>query len=204
MPSPSVSAMVAFVRAAPARLGDTRLVLIDGPAGAGKTTLANRIVVALGGEPSRGAGTFDPAAPAPTVPVLHADDMYEGWDGLDALPAVMTDGVLDPLGRGEPGGFGMWDWHEGRRTHLIPVAPRPFVIVEGVGVAFARARAAAAAVLYVDAPVETRLERGIARDGEAMREEWLRWQESEVVHLERSGVRDAADFRLDGAADIPD
>ncbi|MGO1280054.1 MAG: AAA family ATPase, partial [Cellulosimicrobium funkei] len=42
----------------------TRLVVVDGPAGSGKTTLAAQLEAAL------------PAQ------VLHMDDLYEGWRGL--------------------------------------------------------------------------------------------------------------------------
>ncbi|WP_062390153.1 uridine kinase family protein [Demequina iriomotensis] len=207
MPNPRVSDIVAAVHAAPAALGATRLVLVDGPAGAGKTTLANRIAVALGGAPSAGAGTFDPGRPladdAP-VQILHGDDMYEGWDGLPALDRVLVDQVLVPLAADRAGAFRMWDWSAGRRTHLIEVPSRPFLVVEGVGVASRAARAFASCNLYVDAPWELRLARGIARDGEAMRAEWERWHPGEDAHLAAEGARDAAHAVLDGAAPVPD
>ncbi|WP_156171872.1 uridine kinase family protein [Demequina rhizosphaerae] len=199
--NPSISALAAAAREAPARLGGTRLVLVDGPAGAGKSTLANRIAVALGGRPSAGAGTFDPEAPPPDV--LHGDDMYEGWSGLATLDRVLVDQILAPLAQGDAGAFRMWDWHRSRRTHTVPVPPRPFLVIEGVGVASREARELASLVVYVDAPWETRLARGLERDGEAMRGEWLRWNETEGAHLEASGVRTAADAAVDGTLPVP-
>lgn len=191
---------IAVARARGPRLGSTALILVDGPAGAGKTTLAGEIVRALGGEPSAGPGTFDPGRPTPddaVVQTLHSDDMYEGWAGLATLDRVLADRILAPLAQDRPGSFRMWDWAASARTHLITVPPRPFLVIEGVGVGSRAARAHASCVVYVEAPAELCLVRGLARDGEGMRAEWERWQASERAHLDASGVRAAADMVVD-------
>ncbi len=165
------------------------------------------MVAALGGEPTGGAGAFDPyRPPAPGAPaqLLHADDMYEGWDGLETLDAVLVDQVIEPLAAGRGADFRMWDWHQSRRTHRIPVDPRAFLVVEGVGVGQRSARRCAALLLWVDAPEAERLARGVARDGEGMRAEWLRWQPREAAHFAREGTRAAADLVIDGTSPIPD
>ncbi|WP_084104067.1 uridine kinase [Demequina sp. NBRC 110056] len=204
---PTVSEIVARARATAPRLGATRLILVDGPAGSGKTTLAGRITVALGGEPSAGAGTYDPSrAPAPDAPaqLLHADDMYEGWDGLEQLDEVLVTQVLEPLAAGQEAGFAMWDWQRGERTDRIAVPVRPFLVIEGVGVARREARAFSVCTVWVEAPEEVRLARGIARDGEGMRAEWLRWQPREMTHFTLDGTREAADMIVDGTSPIRD
>lgn len=193
---------IAIARSRGPRLGATTLILVDGPAGSGKTTLAGEIAVALGGTASAGAGTFDPACPVADdagVQTLHADDMYEGWAGLATLDNVLIGQVLNPLAHDRAGGFRAWDWIASSRGPTIPVPPRPYLVIEGVGVASRAARTHASCVIYLDAPRELRLERGIARDGEHMRAEWLRWQEAEESHLEASGVRGAADLVLSTA-----
>lgn len=182
--NPSIAHLAARVRDAPPRLGRTRLVLIDGPAGSGKTTLAGRLGAALGAQ------------------VLHGDDMYEGWSGLATLDTILME-VLEPLARGQEGGFRRWDWHASARAERIAVPVNDALVIEGVGVASRAARAYASSVLYVDAPWELRLARGIARDGEAMRAEWERWQVNEVSHLEAQGTRAAADLVIDGTAPVP-
>ena len=69
-----VSSVVASVLAAPPTLGAGRLVCVDGPAGAGKTTLAAALDRAF-------RDALRPSVPA-TVQTLHMDDVYEGWAGL--------------------------------------------------------------------------------------------------------------------------
>jgi hypothetical protein len=74
----------------------------------------------------------------------------------------------------------------------------------GVGVAARAARRFASLVVWVEAPWETRLARGIERDGEAMRAEWERWQDDEQPFLAGEGTREAADVVVDGTAPVPD
>lgn len=205
MANPSITELVSRLRDAKARAGATRVVLIDGPAGSGKTTLANLLATALGGTPSRGAGTFDPASPAPTtdtVQILHGDDMYEGWSGLATLDHVLLDQVLRPLAEGHQASFRMWDWGASMRTHVIPVPPVQYLLIEGVGVGQRDARPFASLVLYVDAPEAVRLERGLRRDGEHMRAQWETWQRAEEAHHQEHGTRTVADAVIDGTSEI--
>lgn len=203
----SVGALADMVRTRPPRLGDTRLVLIDGPAGSGKTTLANRLALALGGAASPGSGAIDPDHPLPLhepLQILHADDMYEGWTGLDTLGDVLVDRVLAPLASGRSGRFRMWDWHQDGRTHPVDVHAREVLIVEGVGVAMRRARAHASVTVWIEAEPRERLRRGLARDGEQMRTEWIAWQRREQEEFARQGTRAEADVHLDGNRPIDD
>jgi uridine kinase len=189
--NPGIGDLARLVRAAPPRLGGRRLVLVDGPAGSGKTTLAARLGEALG------------------APVLHGDDMYEGWTGLGTLWAVLGEQVLEPLARGGSAAFRAWDWERSERGRVIEVAEgdgtgADALVVEGVGVAQRRARPYASLVVYVEAPWEARLARGIERDGEAMRADWERWQAEEANFLEAEGTRAAADVLIDGTVPVPD
>jgi uridine kinase len=183
----SIEALRLLVLAAPARLGRIRLVLVDGPAGSGKTTLAERLAAALG------------------CGVLHADDLYEGWGGLPSLWETLGKQVLEPLARGEDARFRRWDWARGERAEEVRAAAGArCLIVEGVGVAGRRARQYASLVVYVEAPWSVRLVRGVERDGEALRDEWLRWEATEASILGAEGTRRAADVVVDGTRAIPD
>lgn len=186
MTNPSIGAIIAHAKAQPARAGDTRIVLIDGPAGSGKTTLASRLAAEL------------------TTQVLHGDDMYEGWTGMDTLWDTLGPGVLEPLARGLAGAFQRWDWEDDARADVIDVPVADFLIIEGVATAQRRARAFAACVVWVEVPWEMRLARGLERDGKHMRAHWEAWSAQEVEHFEREGTREAADFTVDGALPVPD
>lgn len=185
-------------------------MLLDGRAGAGKSTLANRLAVALGGTASGGAGTFRPDAPladdAP-VQIVHADDMYEGWAGPATMVDILLDRILGALASGRDGSFEMWDWAADARSHTIDVPQRPWLIIEGVGVGLPRARELAVLTVFIDAPWEVRLQRGVERDHLAYAdvvERWTGFEAQERAMHERNGTREAADFRVDGTAVIPD
>lgn len=180
----SVGALARRVLTAPPRLGPVRLVCVDGPAGSGKTTLAGRLGDALG------------------APVLHLDDLYEGWDGLDGVFERLDGQVLAPLAAGRPGRYRRYDWTAGdwAEWHEVPVPD--VLVVEGCGSAPRALGDRAVLVVVVEAPADLRLERGLARDGEAMRDEWLRWMGLEAVHLAREGTRDRADVVVDGRAPL--
>jgi uridine kinase len=187
----SVAHLVSRVSAAEPRLGSTRLVLIDGPAGAGKTKLADRI-----------ADVLRVRSGAP-VPVVHGDDIYEGWTGLGTMWPILGTQILEPLSRGEGAVFLRWDWARGERGDEVRIeAGLPVLVIEGVGVAQRLARPYASLVVYVDAPRDVRLARGVARDGEAMRTEWERWQTAEATFLDAEATRDAADVLIDGTTAV--
>lgn len=86
-------------------------LLIDGPSGAGKTTLALQIGEALG------------------ILVVHLDDFYPGWGGLAEGARMVAEDVLDP----ERPGYWRWDWQLGRRAEWVALPPAEDLIVEGVG-----------------------------------------------------------------------
>ncbi len=186
MSQSSLSDLVGAALAAPVRCGRTRVVLVDGPAGSGKTTLGNRLGAALSAQ------------------VLHADDMYEGWDGLPVLRDVLVSLILEPLSRGDKAGFERWDWAASARVDRIEVPTADHLVIEGVGVAQRAARTYASLVIYVDAPWPERLARGVARDGEAMRAQWEVWQYAEEEFLNAEDTLQAADVVVDGTLPVSD
>ena len=172
------------VLTAPPRLGSTRLVCVDGPAGSGKTTVADGLARALG----------DRAA------VVHMDDLYAGWT-LTGAAARLAAGVLRPLAEGADGAYHRYDWATGRfAAEPVPVPAREVLVVEGCGSSPRSLDRWTTLRIWVEAPPDLRLARGLARDGAELEPEWRRWQGTEAAEFAREGTRARADLRLDGTA----
>lgn len=164
------------VLAAPPTLGTGRLVCVDGPAGSGKTTLADAL-----------AATSDDAV------VIHCDELLRGWGGLPGLAATV-EALLTPLAEGRPSQWTRWDWLADDWAESHPVEPGGLLVLEGVG-SWSPAIAHLVGVLvWVEADLDLRLDRGMARDGEGMREHWLRWQVEERELHATLRSRDHADL----------
>jgi uridine kinase len=180
--------LAAQVLAAPARLGDVRLVCIDGPAGSGKTTFAGRLADALG----------------PEAVVLHLEDLYAGWT-LTGAVARLCSGVLRPLAEGRPGTHNVYDWHAERfAPEPVTVPLTSVLVVEGCGSSPRALDAWTTLRIWVEAPPALRLARGLARDGTHLDPHWQRWQEMESAVFAAENTRARADVRVDGAAPVPE
>ena len=163
------------------RSADARLVCVDGPAGSGKTTLAAQLGDAL------------------EAPVIHMDDLYEGWAaGPGGGAANLRRWVLDSLAAGEPVRYRRYDWVDGDWAEWHHVPPSAHLVVEGCGAAARQVDALGAFRIWVEADDAERLRRGLERDGEDARDHWLRWMVDEAAHYEREATRERADVRLDG------
>ena len=182
----AVSLLVDAVSAAAPRLGPVRLVCVDGPAGSGKTTLAEAV---LHGLVERGTDAA----------VLHLDDLYDGWAGLEgSLWPRLAAQVLEPLRRGWPGRYQRYDWLAAAFDGWVDVPVPQVLVLEGCGSARRAADPFAALRVWVEAPPEVRLERGLARDGYAMRPAWEQWMHDEAEHFLHERTAERADVRLDG------
>ena len=53
-------------------------------------------------------------------------------------------------------------------------------------------------MVWVEAPLDLRLSRGLARDGIGMREDWLQWMAEEAEVLAAQRTRERADVLVDG------
>ena len=184
--------VVALAVAAAPRCGQTVVVAIDGPSGAGKTTLAQGVVDALCALPDAG----DPAG-ATGVEIVHMDHLYPGWDGLAVAPGLLTTQVLEPIDRGEPAAYRLWSWVREEWRGRREVRASRFLVVEGCGSSVTPAGAFAAVRVFVEAEHGLRMERGIARDGEAYRPQWQRWADQETVLFAGDGTRRRADLVID-------
>jgi cytidylate kinase len=171
--------VLALARARPPTLGTGRLICVDGPAGSGKTTLADEV-----------AGLAD-------APVVHMDDLFEGWDGLPGI-ADQLESLLRPLAEGRPGSHRRWDWLGDRWAERVLVEPASALVLEGVG-SGSRGHADLITVLaWIEVPYDLRMLRGLERGGIGVAENWRRWAVDEQELFARERTRERADVVLDG------
>lgn len=180
----TVAGLASQVRAAEPRLGSTRLVCVDGPAGSGKTTFAARLADTLG----------------PGVAVVHLEDLYAGWT-LTGAVARLSAGVLRPLAEGRAGAYSRYDWHAGRfAANPVPVPAAAVLLVEGCGSSPRAMDPWTSLRVWVEAPEGLRTARGMARDGLHLSAHWRRWQRLEAAEFAAQQTRARADVRVDGTA----
>jgi uridine kinase len=178
MSSSRLPALVARLRHVAPSCGPVRVVAVDGPSAAGKSTFATRLAVALGG-----------------APVVRSDDFPIPWDG-DPLAwwPPLTAHVLTPLRDGRTGRFRPYDWRRGIYGEEVAIPPGPFLVVEGVGAA--RAGAPVAFRVWVEAPHDVRRGRAAARGDDLA--DWDRWSARESAHFSADRTRERADLVIDG------
>ncbi|MFF1699096.1 uridine kinase [Streptomyces sp. NPDC058257] len=150
----------------PPSCGPVRLVAVDGHAGSGKSTFADRLAEALGG-----------------APVLRLDDIAS-HDELFGWTDRMRQQVILPLSRGETARYETYDWHArrfGPTTRALP--PAPVVLVEGVGAGRRALRPFLARLLWMELPREEAWGRGRHRDGAVQSDFWDGWEPAERRHF---------------------
>ncbi|GAB3154836.1 AAA family ATPase [Microbacterium neimengense] len=172
---PRVGAALADIAASVDASGPTRLVVIDGRSGAGKTTLARELTDAL-----------------PSFTVLSLDQIYPGWDGLRRGADAAISGVLVPLAQGRAGRWQGWNWETDEPSAWHEVAPGTPLIIEGAGILTPAAAALAPVRVWVEADDAVRRERALRRDGATYEPHWERWATQEQDHLRQNGPRSLA------------
>lgn len=174
--------------------GDVRVITIDGPAGAGKSTMAAHLAPLL--DPRFG-----------DAPIVHMDDLYRGWDDAltPQLSATLKDQILTPISLGKRGGYRAWDWSKNCPGKVVSIPPHPFLILEGVGASQRVVRPFASTMVWIGIEPSSGLKRVIERDSsivadiEAFERRMQVWQGDEVLHFERERTFDASHLRFDGA-----
>ena len=134
------------------------VVTIDGYSGSGKSTLAAALVRLVDG-----------------WQVLHLDDWYPGWDGLEAGAGIAR-GIAADLRAGRASSYEAWDWEAGTTgaTIRVPLVP---TIIEGCGAIEAEADL----VIWIADPGEDeRRNRALARDGQTYAPHWQRWARQDL------------------------
>ncbi len=161
----------------------TPIILIDGRAASGKSSLAADLKNAL----------FKELEQAPRL--IHMDDLYPGWEGLQLGSFYLNQQILQPLSNGKTAHWQLWDWQKAERGRVDEPGNgwREFaggtpLIVEGCGALSRVSSELAHLRVWIEAPKELRHARWIERDGEKFNDYWHIWaaQEDEFYQQEKS------------------
>jgi uridine kinase len=167
-------------------VGQVRLVGIDGLGGSGKTTFASRLATAA----------------SDAWPVVHTDDFASHDEPLEWWPRMLAQ-VVEPLLRGDRAEFRAYDWVQRLPGPTVVVEPAEVVIIEGVGATRSAWRDRLVCRIWVDAPRNVRLRRGIERDGEELREFWNDWMKAEDRYIAEEDPWSHADLVVEGNPSPP-
>jgi len=176
------AALAEMVHATEPRLGRTRLVAVDGPAGSGKTTLVSALLRHL-----------------PDAAVVHMDDVYRGWDtDFDEVHERLREQVVVPLSHQRPGRYQRYDWYADELRDWVDLPVPGTLLLEGVGSGSTGLDDVRSLLVWIEVPEPERLRRGLERDGEAVLPLWQAWMRHEAAEHSRQDTRARADLRLLG------
>ena len=157
------------------------IILIDGRSNSGKSTLAAEIQNII----------FKEGESAPRV--VHMDDLYLGWNGLQAGVDYLQRFILKPLSDSYIAQWREFDWanpgepgYEARNGEWREFMGGTPLIVEGCGALNQMSAPLADISVWLEVDQETRHQRWLAREGSA--DHWAEWaaQEEEFYAREKS------------------
>lgn len=162
-----------------------KIICIDGPAGAGKTTLAGQLL----------RDFLD-------VNVVHMDDFYSGWNSpINAeLSNRIINQVLNPHLENKQIQFRKYNWEKGEFDQAETLNPKKILVLEGVGAGKRDIRTYADLLIFVDIEPAKGIERVLARDGEKIAEQMENWKEIQANYFESENTKRAADSIIDGSS----
>jgi uridine kinase len=167
----------------PSHCGKTHLIAIDGRAGAGKTTLAEGLSLALGVNRA--------------VKIIHLEMIYAGWEGSLGKSLTMTlSQLLEDLSNDRASLLPIFNWQEMAFDSEKLVSPSDLIIFEGVGSAQEIVRRFATATIWLDIDPAIGLQRVLDREGMAIHDQMRQWQREEEALFLYDQTREKADFIL--------
>lgn len=184
MSSPELLAPVLGAVSLALAASDTPVVLIDGPSGAGKTTLADRLLDAW------------PSAAAPTL--VRMDELYPGWGGLEAGSVQLRDELLLPRSRRQSARWQRYDWARQAPGDWLTVDAGHPLIVEGCGTLRRDDTALSDVRVWIGADDAVRKRRALDRDHGGFDAHWDEWQRQFEAFVASQDPVGVATLILDG------
>lgn len=158
----------------------TRIIAVDGPGGAGKSSFAEQLAQNLG-----------------NAPIIHTDD-FASWDNpLNWWPRLIEQ-VLEPLSHNETARYQRYDWSTKHLAEWHEIQPAAYLILEGVSSSREAFRPYIIYSIWIETPRQERLRRGLERDGETALPLWEEWMASEDEYIEREHPEQKADLIING------
>ncbi len=152
------------------------LIAIDGPAGAGKTTLAAKF--------------FDEFSTTKTVALIHMDDLYDGWENaLDSGLTSKLSEIIEAFQTHSRFSIPVFNWVTMLFDLSQTVNPSDILIIEGVGAGQEIVRNAGAILYWLDIEPDVGLARVLQRDGYQIENQMHQWQLDQDAHFLRDQTR---------------
>ena len=162
----------------------TTLIAIDGVAGSGKTMLALKLATDL-------TDSY----------VVHMDDLYDGWNNplSQKLTARVISQLLNPISKQMSVSYQVFSWELNRFTDFKLVPQSKYLILEGVGSAQREFRPYMNKIIWIECDPNLGYNRVIARDGDQVKQEMLKFLIDQNNHFLTELSKNAADYTLNGA-----
>lgn len=160
----------------------TPVVLIDGRSASGKTTIADQLQRKL----------FKDGETLPRV--VHMDDLYEGWNGLQAGHDLLLRQILRPVSERRRANWQQWDWALDARNEWREFEGGTPLIIEGCGSLSQVTAPFSNLTLWLEAEDSVRQQRWVDRAGHDHDEWWPVWAAQELEFYARERSSEIADF----------
>lgn len=166
----------------------TPIILIDGRAGSGKSTIAAKLQNEM----------FKQGESMPRV--IHMDDLYEGWQGLALGAEYLQRIILNPLLTKKSSSWQEYNWELKSRDSWREFSGGTPLIVEGCGSLNQYTSTVANISVWLEVDEETRRRRWQERDGNTYDEYFDIWAAQELDFIAREKSASLADFGLSSPA----
>jgi uridine kinase len=179
----NLSELVDKVNESSKKCGQTKIIVIDGPAGSGKTTLAKSL-----------SGLLE------NCPIIHMDEIYEGWENAlsPKTSQDLVEWIINPLLESRSIEFVKYDWYLEKRIEKVVINLPKVLIIEGVGSSSFEISKYASLKLWIEVTKETGINRVLTRDGQQIQEQMKKWQSQESKFFIENNSKENSDIWIDG------